>query len=295
MATNRPRQKKSSPILGMAAGMIDEASANFITKDSKFKHTFEVHVDQLIPDPGQARKKFDNDALAELAATMAEHGQLQPVLVRRNPMGTPKWIIVAGERRWRAANFLNWPTVLAIEFTGDAEVASLIENLQRVDLSPYEEAAGLQHLLEVRGWSQSQAVETLGKPKSEISATLRLLSLGKECLAKLSEHGVSKNVLVELARIEDVDLRNDLISQAQDGKLTVKQVRVAKDRPQKSLIDTFKKSAPSTPLSFKTLDKITSRIAVLRTQRQTISPSERDKLVSLRREIDETLAKIKVE
>lgn len=295
MTTLRKRAKKASPILTMAAGMVEDAATHFIGSDSKFKHTFEVRLDQIAADPEQPRKEFDQSALDELAATMTEHGQLQPILVRKNPLCNPKWIIVAGERRWRAAGRAQWPTILAIEFDGDAEIASLIENLQRVDLSPHEEARGLQRLLETRGLSQAEAAETLGKTKGEISATLRLLSLGEDCLARLSEHGVPKNVLVELARIPDDNLRNNLINQAEHGKLTVKEVRLAREQPGTVVSAPSKPPRHSNLLSLKSLEKISSRLVSFRAERSKISANERDKLLALRKEIDETLARLPID
>lgn len=295
MMTVRKRVKKASPILTMAAGMVEDASTHFIGSDSKFKHTFEARLDQITADPEQPRKAFDQKALDELAATMTEHGQLQPILVRKNPLGNPKWVIVAGERRWRAAGHAQWSTILAIEFDGDSEVASLIENLQRVDLSPHEEARGLKRLLETRGLSQAEAAETLGKTKGEISATLRLLSLGEDCLVRLSEHGVPKNVLVELARITDDNLRNTLIDQAENGKLTVKEVRYARERPEMVVSPALKPPRYSNSLSLKALEKISSRLVSFRAQRSKISANERDKLLALRTEIDETLARLPID
>ena len=170
------RNKRPSPILGTAAAMIDEASGTLVTQDSRFRHTFEVPIDAVRPDPRQARKVFDDAEIRALAATMAAHGQLQPILLRKDPEARGRWVIVAGERRWRAALTLGWRFLLAIEHDGDPEVASLIENLQRVDLTPVEEARGLERLIKDKGWRQDAAAEALGRSKAEISAILRILT-----------------------------------------------------------------------------------------------------------------------
>ncbi len=138
------KPRRPSPILGAASAMIDEASDTLVTATSRFRHSFEAEVGAIRNDPHQPRKWFGEDDIASLARTMDERGQLQPILLRRDPASKGRWLIVAGERRWRAAKLNNWTTILAIEHDGDFEVASLLENLQRVDLSPIEEAKGLQ-------------------------------------------------------------------------------------------------------------------------------------------------------
>jgi ParB family chromosome partitioning protein len=223
------RARRPSPILGAATAAIGEASAALVPRESPFRHSFEAPVETIQPDPRQARKSFDQSELAELAATMAEQGQLQPILVRRDPTGTARWMIVAGERRWRAAVANGWRTILAIEHEGDAEVASLIENLQRVDLNPVEEARGLQRLIGEKGWSQTQAARTLGKSKGAVSSLLRILSLPNDVLEAVltSELAIPKNVLVELARIEEPSTRARLLALARAGTLTVRALRDA--------------------------------------------------------------------
>jgi ParB family chromosome partitioning protein len=223
------RARRPSPILGAATAAIGEVSAVLVPRESRFHHSFEAQVDAIRPDPGQARRSFDQAELAELAATMADQGQLQPILVRRDPAGTARWMIVAGERRWRAAMANGWRTILAIEHEGDAEVASLIENLQRVDLNPVEEARGLQRLIGEKGWSQTQAARALGKSKGAVSSLLRILSLPEDVLETVltSELAIPKNVLIELARIEEPSTRTRLLALARAGALTVRALREA--------------------------------------------------------------------
>lgn len=223
------RKKRPSPVLGTAAAMIDQASGTLVTHDSRFRHTFEAPLDAVRPDPGQARKVFDQKEIRALADTLATHGQLQPVLVRKDPESRGKWMLVAGERRWRAASMLKWHSLLAIEHDGDPEVASLIENLQRVDLTPVEEARGLERLIKEKGWRQDAAAEALGRSEPEISAVLRILTLPQSLQEAIltSELELSKNVLVELARVKDTMALDRLIAAAHDGRLTVRAVRAA--------------------------------------------------------------------
>jgi ParB family chromosome partitioning protein len=216
--------KRPSILLATATGMITDASANLVTDGSRFRHSFEVPVDAVSSDPRQPRKHFEQADIIGLATTMAEQGQLQPILVRRDPDATERWIIVAGERRWRAARHNGWATLLAIEIGGDAEVVTILENLQRVDLSPIEEARGLQRLIDAKHWTQDRAAEVLGKTKSEISATLRILTLPEEVLT--SELQLARNTLVELSRLAG-PAREALLAQAAPGGLTVQAVRAA--------------------------------------------------------------------
>lgn len=170
MATRR-KTKAPSPILGVAAGLIDDASNSFVRQDGKFRHTFEVPLTEVAPDPDQPRKSFDDESIAALAETMVAEGQLQPILVRRvtNSQSDKRWVIVAGERRWRAAQHAGWSSMLAIEHDGDAEVAALIENLQRVDLNPLEEATGIQRLIEKEAGTRARQVKFLEKVAAKLA------------------------------------------------------------------------------------------------------------------------------
>ncbi|MBL6082424.1 ParB/RepB/Spo0J family partition protein [Belnapia sp. T18] len=297
------KQKIPSPILGAAMSLIDEAGGGLVTHDSRFRHSFETPVDRVRPDPGQPRKVMAEAEVAALAATMAEQGQLQPVLVRRDPEHRGHFILVAGERRWRAAKRNGWESILAIEHTGDHEVAALIENLQRVDLTPVEEARGLQRLIKGKGLTQTRTAEILGKSTAEVSATLRILTLPDEVLDGVltSELQVPRNALVELARIDDQELRGQLIELARQGGLTVRAVRVAKEmqanpvQPDKNKHKPVGANPPrrlDTPLRLAALDRIVADLQACREMGRLIGPDERPRLEALRREIDALLGGI---
>jgi ParB family transcriptional regulator, chromosome partitioning protein len=235
------RNRRPSPLLATAEGLIGEAKATLVTAASRFRHSFEVAVDAIVSDPAQPRQRFPETEIVGLAATMAEQGQLQPILVRRDPEGEgrkgSRWVIVAGERRWRAARHNGWATLLAIEIGGEAggdpEVATLVENLQRSDLSAVEEARGIRRLIETRGWTQDEAAVALGRSKAEISAILRILSLPSSVLDAVltSELALPRNALVELARLPPTS-RDALLARARrmpkgEG-LTVQEIRAAR-------------------------------------------------------------------
>lgn len=295
------RTRRPSPTLGAAMARIEEARETLVPKDSRFRHSFEAPVDRIRPDPDQPRKVFTEAEIATLAATMAEQGQLQPILLRRDADQRGSYVIVAGERRWRAARLNGWPSVLAIEHEGDAEVAALIENLQRVDLTAVEEAKGLDRLIQGKGWTQAQAAEVLGKSKGEISATLRILTLPQPVLDEVltSELDIPRNALVELARIEDEALRDRLIDLARNGGLTIKAIRAAKEaealREDGAAGDEPAKPAelrgPSArQFSLETLGRLTSKLRAYRETGRTVSEGERRHLEDLRREVDALLA-----
>jgi ParB family chromosome partitioning protein len=289
------RHRRSSPILGTAAALIDEASRSLVSRETRFQHSFEAPIDQIEPHSNQPRARFDEAEISALAATMAERGQLQPILLRRHPTASDRWIIVAGERRWRAARLNSWTTILAIEPEGDPEILSLIENLQRVDLTPVEEARGLQRLIVGKGWTQSAAAEALGKSKAEISAILRILTLPTAVLEGVltSELDIPKNALIELARIQVPSVRDRLVKRAREGALTIRAIRAAGAKLEEAARDGTARSSPrqsTNPLSLNALDRLAHGLNEARATGRALSAAERDRLARLRDEIEQMLA-----
>ena len=137
-------------------------------------------VEQIIPNPDQPRRQFDPDALNELAASLRSRGVLQPLIVRPHPSEPDLYQIVAGERRWRAAQIAQLHELpVLIRELDDTEVLeiALIENIQRADLNPIEEAASFRQLMDRFGHTQERLAEALDKSRSHISNLLRLLNL----------------------------------------------------------------------------------------------------------------------
>lgn len=136
-----------------------------------------VAVDQIRPSRHQVRARFDSEPLSELADSIRKHGVLQPILVRRHLDG---YELIAGERRWRAARLAGLasiPAVVRTETQPDEQlVLGLIENLQRSDLGPIEEARGLQRLTEELGLTHEEAAQRIGKNRVSVTQSLRLLS-----------------------------------------------------------------------------------------------------------------------
>ncbi|MEO1137767.1 MAG: ParB/RepB/Spo0J family partition protein, partial [Pseudomonadota bacterium] len=152
----------------------------------------ELPIEHLKPNSDQPRRRFDKDAIEELAASISAKGMLQPILVR--PKGTDRFEIVAGERRWRAAQKakLHKVPVIIRELTDEetAEIA-LIENVQRVDLNPVEEAAAYERLSDVHGRTQEQIAKAVGKSRSHVANIMRLLGLPRPALDALSSGAIT--------------------------------------------------------------------------------------------------------
>lgn len=149
---------------------------------------------EIEPDKNQPRKAFDEESLAELAQSIAEHGLLQPIAVRPAPSAAGRYLIIAGERRWRAARMAGLtevPVVIREVSEEQAMELALIENLQREDLDPVEEALGYQQLIERCGLTQEQAAGRLGKSRSAVANSLRLLNLHPDALELLKSGALS--------------------------------------------------------------------------------------------------------
>ncbi|HEX8661806.1 MAG TPA: ParB/RepB/Spo0J family partition protein [Brevundimonas sp.] len=142
-------------------------------------------IESLKPNPEQPRKIFNNDDLAELSASIRDKGVLQPILVRSQPGADGVWQIIAGERRWRAAQLARLTEVpVVVREMDDVEVfeVAIIENVQRADLNPLEEADAYRMLMERFGRTQDAVAGVVGKSRSHVANTLRLLQLPEEVL-----------------------------------------------------------------------------------------------------------------
>lgn len=145
-----------------------------------------VRVSAIEPNRGQPRKEFDSESLSELADSIREHGVLQPLLVRRLPgasLDEESYQLVAGERRWRAARMAGLSEVpVVVREMSEAEVLefALIENLQREDLNPLEEAGGYQELIDTFGLTQEEVARKVGRSRSAVANALRVLKLPQE-------------------------------------------------------------------------------------------------------------------
>ncbi len=166
---------------GLSALMadVDTTAPQPATGAARKAETF-IAVDRISPNPNQPRRTFTEAALAELTSSLREKGVIQPLILRRDPSDSERFQIVAGERRWRAAQRAQLHEVPAIvRDLNDSEVLELaiIENIQRADLNAIEEAAGYRQLMDRFGHTQEKLAEALGKSRSHIANLLRLLTL----------------------------------------------------------------------------------------------------------------------
>ena len=179
---------------------------------------------EIEPDPGQPRKTFDDETLAELSASIAEHGLLQPIAVRPKPSGG--YLIVAGERRWRASRMAGLTEVPAIvkDVTDErAMELALVENLQREDLDPVEEAAGIRELMTRCDLTQEQAARKLGKSRSALANSLRLLSLPETVLELLKSGFITIGHAKVILGLPTPELQEEAAQMIADNQLNVRQ------------------------------------------------------------------------
>lgn len=169
---------------GLGRGLDSLFDQNSTDKDSVLL----VKLSEIEPNKNQPRRTFDEEGLSELCESIKEHGLLQPILVR--PMTNGAYQIIAGERRWRACRMAELDTVPVIikEFDDrKAMEVSIIENLQREDLNPVEEALGFKSLIDTYGLTQEQAAQRVSKSRSAVANALRLLTLPEDALKKLRD------------------------------------------------------------------------------------------------------------
>jgi ParB/RepB/Spo0J family partition protein len=185
-----------------------------------------VPVDHIDPNPKQPRVLFEESALEELASSIREHGVLQPILVR--PIGPNRYQIVAGERRWRASRLAGLVSIPALIEEIDDDTAleiSIIENLQREDLTPLDEAAMYDRMVHEHGYSIRKLAEKLGKDKGYLENRLRLAGAPAEIRELVSLRKDSLSHAYELMKVEDPKKRRRLTDQVARGELTLIKLR----------------------------------------------------------------------
>jgi ParB family chromosome partitioning protein len=185
----------------------------------------QVHVADIIPNRFQPRRAFTEPELAELEASIRASGLLQPIVVR--PLGDGKWELVAGERRLRAVTRLGWNEIPAVvrEFDDRAMLTlALVENLQRADLNPLEEAEGYQRLIDEFGLTQQQVADAVGKDRTTITNLLRVLTL-QPAIRQLVERGhLTAGHARALLPIKDEGLQLELANEIVARQLSVREV-----------------------------------------------------------------------
>jgi ParB family chromosome partitioning protein len=182
---------------------------------SGLKRAFQIPVDRLTPDPDQPRREFDPAALEDLAASLRERGQLQPIRVRWDA-GAARWVIVSGERRWRAAVAAGLAALQCVEAKGDMTADEiledqLVENCLREDLRPVDQARAFKALMDARGWSHRQLGERLHIAPSAVSQALALLRLPEDVRARVDEGALPPATAYELSKVGDPGAQAELV------------------------------------------------------------------------------------
>ncbi len=189
-----------------------------------------ISIDKVQPNPHQPRRVLDMAAIEELSASIKEHGVLQPLLVRRSPNNEGYYEIIAGERRWRAsqrAQLHDVPVIILDLDDAQAYEIALIENLQREDLNPMDEAVGYQKMLEEYKYTQDQLAKKIGKSRSHIANMVRLTGLTTLVQAHLSDGTISIGHARALLKTKHPD---ELVKKIVSGGLSVRQTeRLAAD------------------------------------------------------------------
>lgn len=192
------------------------------------KSVDELNINDITPNPNQPRKHFDQEALQELADSIKVHGVIQPLVV--NKLENGKYMIIAGERRWRASKLAGLDKVpVVIKNYSDKQVKeiSIIENLQREDLNPIESARAIKQLMEEYSLTQEVVAERIGKSRSNIANTLRLLSLYPDVVKMVEDGRLSSGHAKTLVTITDTTAQIKLARQACDGKMSVRDLEKA--------------------------------------------------------------------
>ncbi len=206
---------------GLGAGL----DSLFSDNSSAIQVKSTLRTSEIEPNRDQPRKYFSDEAITALAESIREHGILQPILVR--PLSSGSYQIVAGERRWRAARMLGLSEVpVNIKEISDLEAMqiAIIENLQRENLNPVEEARGYDELIEKYGMTQDRVAKMVGKSRSAIANTVRLLALPDRVLKMLENGDISAGHAKALLGFDDEEMMIAIANRAADGGMTVRQV-----------------------------------------------------------------------
>lgn len=249
--------------LGEKQEQIEQIEQIAVEKPEERDAIKKIPIGDIVPNRFQPRTVFDDEKIEELARTIHTHGVIQPIVLRDYEDG--KYEIIAGERRYRAMKKLGWDEVPAIiNNLSDAETASvaLIENLQREELSPIEEAIAYGKLLEIHSLTQEALAQRLGKGQSTVANKLRLLKLPQEVQDELLNKTISERHARALIPLKDPEKQVQLLAEIIEKSLNVKQTEI---RVEKILDQSAEKPKPKRKAFSKDM-----RIAV-NTIRQSLS------------------------
>ena len=198
---------------------------------SKSKSAVEIPLDKIGRDPSQPREEFDPEALQRLADSLKARGLLQPIRVRWDE-ASGRYLVVAGERRWRASAMAGLATITAIVADEPADAGELladqlVENCLREDLKPIEQARAYRRLMDLRGWSGNRLAQELAIAQGTVSRALSLLDLPRGLRDRVEQGALSPSVAHEVAKLDDPSAQVEVAEAAISGKMTREAVRSA--------------------------------------------------------------------
>jgi ParB family chromosome partitioning protein len=223
-----PNKRNEPSVRGALGSRLRDA---LFDTSANFPKVVELDLACIRPNPHQPRKTVDEAGLEELSASIEQHGLIAPIVVKEENGG---YLLVAGQRRFLAHQRLGRETIFAIITEGNADEIAIIENLQREDLKPLEEAESLAALQERYGYSLEELSKVIAKAKSTISELLSLTGLPEPIKAdvRTSERPISKSILIEVARLRSEPEQMRLWEQVKSGRSTVRAARQQKEQGQ---------------------------------------------------------------
>ena len=273
-----PSKAQSSPKTGTSSSKANNplksapvAPAAKSVKNDEKGMVGEVLLAQVHPNPNQPRTNFKPEEIEELANSIKRHGLLQPILVRKTGDG---YEIIAGERRWQACRSLGMETIpVRFWLADDTEAfeAALVENIQRSDLNPIEEAYGYKRLMERNGMTQSEVAQTVSKGRSTIANALRLLDLPEEAQQLLFEEKITAGHARAILSVPTLEGKKSLTNKLMEEKLSVRETEaIARLLAGREKAASTPSSRVPTPQSFKKAARSMSKILELPVRVKTV-------------------------
>lgn len=270
-AQNLPKTGASSSKANNPLKSAPVAPAAKSVKNDEKGMVGEVLLAQVHPNPNQPRTNFKPEEIEELANSIKRHGLLQPILVRKTGDG---YEIIAGERRWQACRSLGMETIpVRFWLANDTEAfeAALVENIQRSDLNPIEEAYGYKRLMERKGMTQSEVAQTVSKGRSTIANALRLLDLPEEAQQLLFEEKITAGHARAILSVPTLEGKKSLTNKLMEEKLSVRETEaIARLLAGREKAASTPSSRVPTPQSFKKAARSMSKILELPVRVKTV-------------------------
>jgi len=234
----------------------------------------DINLNQCRPNPKQPRKYFNETAIQDLAASIERHGLIQPITVTRDPKNKQGFLIIAGERRFRAFQHLKRQKISAILSNGNSDEIALIENLQRENLNPLEEAEALLKLQKKYNYTHEELGKAVGKARSTITNYLKLTTLPQKIKRESSSSNLAtKSFLMELSKLKDPKQQLTFWEEAKNKGITVKEARARKN-PKLEAQEQRKKILRQGEAFIKELEQVSA-------QKEALSNAEYERLLGI--------------